>query len=69
MVHFDATKETILLPGDVVEVKLKRNSGNTESSSTEAGAGFAPKPNLSPGGGKCIVLPVIFITALGEQPS
>ena len=25
MVNFDATKETTLLPGDVVEVKLKRH--------------------------------------------
>ena len=39
MVNFDATSETTLLPGDVVEVKLKRhdpgNPGNTESRSTE----------------------------------
>jgi polysaccharide export outer membrane protein len=40
MVNFDATSETTLLPGDVVEVKLKRhdpgNLENTESRSTEA---------------------------------
>jgi len=37
VIKFDATSETTLLPGDVVEVKLKRRSpGNMEPPSTEA---------------------------------
>jgi hypothetical protein len=40
MVTFGATSQTMLLPGDVVEVKLKRqdsaNSESVESLSTEA---------------------------------
>ena len=37
MVSFDATSETTLLPGDVVEVKRKgRNPGNLESPASEA---------------------------------
>ena len=37
IVHFDATSETTLLPGDVVEVKRKpRDPGNMESPSTAA---------------------------------
>jgi len=37
IVHFDATSETTLLPGDVVEVKRKpRDPGNVESRSTAA---------------------------------
>ena len=37
MVNFDATNETTLLPGDVVEVKLKRRDPrDMESPATEA---------------------------------
>ena len=36
MVNFDATNETTLLPGDVVEVKRKRRESGTELPSTEA---------------------------------
>ena len=48
MVNFDATSETTLLPGDVVEVKLKRrdpgNPGNMESPSTEAARDLSLNP-------------------------
>ena len=49
IVNFDATSETTLLPGDVVEVKLKKrhdlgNPGNTESRSTEADRDLSLNP-------------------------
>ena len=45
MVNFDATSETTLLPGDVVEVKLKRRDpGNMESPSTEAARNLSLNP-------------------------
>ncbi len=59
LVNFDATSETTLLPGDVVEVKRKgRDPRNMESPSTEAEARFGPRPDLSPSGGKRIALQV-----------
>jgi hypothetical protein len=45
MVNFEATSETMLLPGDVVEVKPKlHNPANIEVPSTEA----EENSNLSP---------------------
>jgi hypothetical protein len=45
MVNFDATSETTLLPGDVVEVKrTRRDPGNTGSSSTEAAGNLSLSP-------------------------
>ena len=45
MVNFDAANDTMLLPGDVVEVKRKRPvSGIMGSPSTEAAADLSPSP-------------------------
>ncbi|MGH6825793.1 polysaccharide biosynthesis/export family protein [Methyloceanibacter sp.] len=45
MVNFEATGETTLSPGDVVEVKLKRHDpGSFESPSTEAARDMGPSP-------------------------
>jgi polysaccharide biosynthesis/export protein len=45
IVNFDATSETTLLPGDVVEVKLKRHGpGNKGSPSTEAARDLSLDP-------------------------
>jgi hypothetical protein len=43
MVTFEATNDTTLSPGDVVEVKLKRRAAaNAPSLSTQAVRGFDP---------------------------
>ena len=45
LVEFEATNETILSPGDVVEVKRKRDAGSMDMPSTEAavrGLGVSP---------------------------
>ena len=63
LVNFDATSETTLLPGDVVEVKRKgRDPGNMESPSTEAARDLGLRPDLSPSGGKRIAFQVVFFS-------
>ena len=60
MVNFDATSETTLLPGDVVEVKRKgRDPRDMEFPATEAARDLGLRPDLSPSGGKRIPLQVI----------
>lgn len=51
MLTFEATNETTLSPGDVVEVKLKRrDSGSGPSLSTQAARGVEPTSSLAEGG-------------------
>ena len=49
MVSFDASNETTLEPGDVIEVKLKRESGNLWSNPSEAALSLIPNSTLAEG--------------------
>jgi polysaccharide biosynthesis/export protein len=49
VVSFDATNETTLEPGDVIEVKLKRKPGDLWSLPTEAARSLIPNSSLAEG--------------------
>jgi hypothetical protein len=50
MVTFEATNDTTLSPGDVVEVKLKRRDAeNLSSPSTQAVRSFDPMSSVAEG--------------------